>query len=180
MCIRDRYTGLTGFQATGARWGVIKAGTPFGTRTGVGQKMTGGVESSSNTAAKEKAKMAAKTAARASEFKPINDFGRGPLNFNSFRGGNSFGFAKSVEIVYADNPSFGDIKARPSNNNFKPGKPAVDKGMTEGSNPTGTGFFGRLFGSSKGLSPDVKTNTFEARKDLNTSCLLYTSDAADE
>ena len=160
------YTGLTGFQATGARWGVIKAGTPFGTRTGVGQKMTGGVESSSNTAAKEKAKMAAKTAARASKFKPINEFGPGPLNFKPFGGGNTFGLAKSVEIVYADNPKFGDMKARPAGNNFEIGKPLA-KGSVEGNNPSGQGFFGRLFGSPKGNPTDFKPANMETAKDFN-------------
>ena len=98
--------------------------------------MTGGVVNSSTN---EKAKMAAKTAARASKFKPINEFGPGPLNFKLFRSGSSFGLAKSVEIVYADNPKFGDIKARPSGNNFKIGKPLA-KGSVEGNNPSGQDF----------------------------------------
>ena len=54
--------------------------------------------------------MAAKTAARAAKFKPVNDFGSGPMNFRPLRGGNSFGFTKTLEIVYADNPKFGDIE----------------------------------------------------------------------
>ena len=157
------YTGLTGFQVSGARWGTINPSSAFGTRIGVGQKMTGGVV---NSATNEKAKMAAKTAARASEFKPINDFGRGPLNFNSFRGGNSFGFAKSLEIVYADNPSFGDMKARPEGNNFDIGKPLA-KGSVEGNNPSGQGFFGKLFGSPKGNPTDFKPANMETAKDFN-------------
>jgi hypothetical protein len=128
--------------------------------------MTGGVESSSNTAAKEKAKMAAKTAARASKFKPINEFGPGPLNFRPFGGGNSFGLAKSVEIVYADNPKFGDMKARPAGNNFDIGKPLA-KGNVEGNNPSGQGFFGRLFGSPKGNPTDFKPANMETAKDFN-------------
>ncbi len=157
------YTGLTGFQVSGARWGTINPSSAFGTRIGVGQKMTGGVV---NSAAKEKAKMAAKTAARASKFKPINEFGPGPLNFRPFGGGNSFRLAKSVEIVYSDNPKFGDIKARPAGNNFDIGKPLA-KGSVEGNNPSGQGFFGRLFGSPKGNPTDFKPANMETAKDFN-------------
>ena len=122
--------------------------------------MTGGGLSN---ALKEKAKRAAKTAAK---FKPTNEFGPGPMRFNMFRGGNSIGFAKSVEIVYADNPKFGDIKARPSGNNFKIGKPLA-KGKVEGNNPSGQGFFGRLFGGSKGNPSNFKPSNIENTKDFN-------------
>ena len=157
------YTGLTGFQVSGARWGTINPSSAFGTRIGVGQKMTGGAV---NSVANEKAKMAAKTAARASKFKPINEFGPGPLNFKPFGGGNTFGLAKSVEIVYADNPKFGDMKARPAGNNFDIGKPLA-KGSVEGNNPSGQGFFGRLFGSPKGNPTDFKPANMETAKDFN-------------
>ena len=89
-----------------------------------------------------------------------------PLNFKLFRSGSSFGLAKSVEIVYADNPKFGDIKARPSGNNFKIGKPLA-KGSVEGNNPSGQGFFGRLFGSPKGNPADFKPANMENAKDFN-------------
>ena len=162
------YTGLTGFQATGKRWGVINTSTPFGTRKGVGQKMTAGSASSSSN---ERAKRAAKTAAAASKFDPMQGFGPGPMTFRSFKGGNTFGFAKRVDIVYADSPKFGDIKPSPSrsgsDNNPKMGKP---RSRVEGNNPAGGGFFGRLFGNNKGNSPDFKPNPgIEVNKDLNTS-----------
>ena len=126
--------------------------------------MTGGAV---NSSANERAKMAAKTAARAAKFKPVNDFGPGPMNFRPLRGGNSFGFTKTVEIVYADNPKFGDIKAKPVGNNFGTGKP-LSKGNVEGNNPSGQGFFGRLFGSPKGNPTDFKPANIEAAKDFNS------------
>ncbi len=156
------YTGLTGYQVSGARWGTINPSSAFGTATGVGQKMTGSSGGLSNSV-KEKAKRAAKTAAK---FRPINKFGPGPMKFNMFRGGNSIGFTKSVEIVYADNPKFGDIKARPGGNNFKIGKPLA-RGKVEGNNPSGQGFFGRLFGGPKGNPSNFKPSNIETAKDFN-------------
>ena len=156
------YTGLTGYQVSGARWGTINPSSAFGTATGVGQKMTGSSGGLSSSV-KEKAKRAAKTAAK---FKPINEFGPVPMKFNMFRGGNSIGFTKSVEIVYADNPKFGDIKARPGGNNFKIGKPLA-RGKVEGNNPSGQGFFGRLFGGPKGNPSNFKPSNIETAKDFN-------------
>ena len=158
------YTGITGFQATGKRWGVINTDTPFGTRKGVGQTMTGGSASSSKD---EKARRAAKMAAKASEFKPMNNLGRPIFRSPGKVRGNSFGFAKQLEIVYGDSPKFGDMKARPTNNNFNTGKPAT-KGAIEGTNPSGTGFFGRLFGKPNTAPVDIKPSSFEGNKEFNT------------
>ena len=159
------YTGITGFQATGKRWGVINTDTPFGTRKGVGQTMTGGSASSSKD---EKARRAAKMAAKASEFKPMNNLGRPIFRSPGKVRGNSFGFAKQLEIVYGDSPKFGDMKARPTNNNFNTGKPAT-KGAIEGTNPSGTGFFGRLFGKPNTAPVDIKPSSFEGNKEFNKS-----------
>ena len=127
--------------------------------------MTGG--STNNSSSSENARKAAKMAAKASEFKSRNNFGPGPMNFKSFRTGNTFGFSKSVEIVYADNPKFGDLKARPTNNNFKVGKSPGDKGRIEGGNPSGKGFFGRFFGNPKGNPADFKPAKIETNKDFS-------------
>ena len=45
------YRGLTGYQTTGANWGVIDNSSPFGTATGTGQKM--GPQSTNNDNAKK-------------------------------------------------------------------------------------------------------------------------------
>ena len=134
------YQGLTGYQTTGANWGVIDNSNPFGTATGTGQSMTSTTSSKNNDDAK-------KAQRGVQQFKKTfkSKGGRNIFEMTTFRfggKGNSLSFRKNVDIIYADSPEFGaPVKTSRGNPN---------KGGFGG----GEGLFGRLFGNS---SPDIGT-----------------------
>ena len=133
------YRGLTGYQTTGANWGVIDNSSPFGTATGTGQKM-GPQSTNSNDNAK-------KAQRGVQQFKKSfrSENGRNIFEMTSFRfggKGNSLSFRKNVDIIYGDSPEFGaPVKTSRGNPN-------------RGGFGGGEGLFGRLFGKP---SPDIRT-----------------------
>ena len=134
------YQGLTGYQTTGANWGVINNSNPFGTATGTGQSMTSTSSSKNNDDAK-KAQRGVQQFKKS--FRSRNS--RNTFEISSFRfggKGNSGSFSKNVDIIYGDSPEFGaPVKALRGNPNT-------------GGFGGGEGLFGRLFGNS---SPDIGT-----------------------
>ena len=134
------YKGLTGYQTTGANWGVINNSNPFGTATGTGQSMTSTSSSKNNDDAK-KAQRGVQQFKKS--FRSRNS--RNTFEISSFRfggKGNSGSFSKNVDIIYGDSPEFGaPVKALRGNPNT-------------GGFGGGEGLFGRLFGNS---SPDIGT-----------------------
>ena len=134
------YQGLTGYQSTGANYGVIDTSNPFGTATGTGQKMTSTTSSSNNDNAK-KAQRGVQQFKKS--FRSRNN--RSIFQTNTFRfggKGDSVSFGKSVDIIYGDSPEFGapvkTLRGNPNRGGFGGGE----------------GLFGRLFGNS---SPDIGT-----------------------
>ena len=133
------YQGLTGYQTSGANWGVIDVSNPIGTATGTGQKM-GSTSSSSND--NDKAKRASRGVAQiAKTFKTDSSSNIFEIaNFRFGGKGNTLSFRKNVDIIYGDSPEFG-APTKVSRSNTR-----------SGSSNQGGGLFGRFFGKS---NPDI-------------------------